>query len=88
LGTNRPQAVLGYTHHHGGPEWVTIADATDQARRLSFQRVVDHVAPTRPERERPQQAHIDLLVDDLAADRQVVALVAHRLTDDTVVHDD
>jgi Glyoxalase-like domain len=68
---------------------VTIADTDDRARRLSFQRVDDHLAPTWPARDRPQQAHIDLLVDDLdAADRQVIALGARRLTDDAVVHED
>ena len=68
-------AVLGYDR----PEWVTIADSMDTTRRLSFQRVEDHVAPTWPERDRPQQAHVDLLVDELdEADARVVALGARR----------
>jgi len=83
------EAVVGYARHHSGPDWITIADTTDQARRLSFQRVDDHVPPTWPARDRPQQAHIDVLVDDLdAADAQVVALGAQRLTDSVVVHED
>jgi catechol 2,3-dioxygenase-like lactoylglutathione lyase family enzyme len=83
------EAVLGYARHHDRPEWVTIADPMDTTRRLSFQRVEDHVAPTWPERDRPQQAHVDLLVADLdEADARVVALGARRLTVDAVVHDD
>ena len=82
-------AMLGYTRQHDRPEWVTIAHPTDSARRLSFQRVDDHVAPTWPGRDRPQQAHIDLLVDDLdKADSRVTALGACRLTPDVVVHED
>jgi hypothetical protein len=69
------EAGLGYTRHHDRPEWVTIADPMDTTRRLSFQGVEDHVAPTWPERDRPQQAHVDLLVADLdEADARVVAL--------------
>ncbi len=83
------QAVLGYTRHHGDPDWVTVADDTDRTRRLSFQRVDDHVEPTWPGRDRPQQAHLDLLVDDLdSADERVVELGARRLTEDAVVHAD
>jgi hypothetical protein len=51
--------------------------------------VRDHTPPTWPERDRPQQAHIDVLVDDLdAADARVVDLGAQRLADDVVVHED
>jgi catechol 2,3-dioxygenase-like lactoylglutathione lyase family enzyme len=82
-------AVLGYARHHGEPDWVTLADPTDRASRLSFQRVDDHVRPTWPARDRPQQAHIDILVDDLdTADARVLALGAERLTADVVVHED
>lgn len=83
------EAVLGFERHFTHPDWATIVDPSDRARRLSFQEVPDHVAPTWPERDRPQQAHIDVLVDDLdRADTQVMELGARRLTADTVVHDD
>jgi catechol 2,3-dioxygenase-like lactoylglutathione lyase family enzyme len=83
------EAVLGYTRHHGDPDWVTVVDPGDRTRRLSFQRVDDHVAPTWPARDRPQQAHVDLLVEDLdEGDARVVALGARRLIDDVVVHSD
>ena len=81
------QDMLGYTRHHGDADWVTIKDPTGRARRLSFQRVDDHVPPTWPARDRPQQAHLDLLVTDLdAADARAVALGARRLTDEVVDH--
>ena len=83
------EAVLGFERHHTSPEWTTIADPGDRRRRLSFQRVPDHVPPTWPGRERPQQAHVDVLVDDLdAAHARAVALGARPLTDDAVVHED
>lgn len=83
------EAVLGYERHHGSPDWVTIADGAGRATRLSFQQVDDHVQPTWPGRDRPQQAHVDLLVDDLdAADERVMALGARRLTEDVVRHEE
>ena len=83
------EAMLGYARHHSGPDWVTIVDVVEQTQRLSFQRVEDHVQPTWPARDRPQQAHIDLLVEDLDnADGRAIALGARRLTDDAVLHED
>jgi Glyoxalase-like domain len=68
---------------------VTVADPADPARRFSFQRVDDHVPPTWPARDRPQQAHVDILVADLdAADTRALVLGARRLTDDPVAHED
>jgi catechol 2,3-dioxygenase-like lactoylglutathione lyase family enzyme len=82
------EAMLGYARHHDGPDWVTIVDVADRTRRLSFQRVEDHVEPTWPARDRPQQAHFDLLVQDLdSADEQAMALGARRLAADVVVHE-
>ena len=83
------EALLGFERHHADSDWATIADPGDGRRRLSFQHVPDHTPPTWPGRDRPQQAHIDVLVDDLdAADARVVDLGAQRLTDDVVVHED
>ena len=83
------EALLGFERHHTDSGWATIADPGDGRRRLSFQQVPDHMPPTWPERDRPQQAHIDVLVDDLdTADARVVDLGAQRLTDDVVVHED
>jgi hypothetical protein len=42
-------------------------------------RVADHAPPTWPTQDRPQQMHLDMLVDDLdAAEAAVVALGASR----------
>lgn len=83
------QAVLGFERHHADADWATIADPDDRRKRLSFQRVTDHVPPTWPDRDRPQQAHIDVLVTDLdAADERAVGLGARRLSAGAVVHED
>ena len=83
------EAILGFERHHTHPDWATIVDPDDGRRRLSFQQVPDHVPPTWPERDRPQQAHIDVLVDDLdAANARVIDLGAQPLTEDVVAHED
>ncbi len=82
------QTVLNYRPHRRDPEWVTIADATDSTRRLSFQRVDDYRPPTWPDDQRPQQVHLDLLVSDLpVADQQVLAAGATHLSE-VIVHED
>ena len=83
------EALLGYARHHSGPDWVTIVDPAAGARRRPFPRVDAHAPPTWPGRDRPQQAHTDVLVDDLdRADARAVALGARRLTDGVVEHED
>lgn len=47
------------------PEWSKIRGA--QGTELDFQRVDDFVAPQWPSQDAPQQAHIDVDVDDLDA---------------------
>jgi predicted enzyme related to lactoylglutathione lyase len=37
----------------------------DRGQYLSFHRVAPYVAPTWPSQEKPQQMHLDVLVDDL-----------------------
>jgi catechol 2,3-dioxygenase-like lactoylglutathione lyase family enzyme len=57
-------------------EW---ADVIGDGPTLSFQRVADHMPPEWPE-GRPQQAHIDFVVDDIvAAHERVLALGARAL---------
>ena len=48
-------------------DWVTIAPrgAGAGSQALAFQRIDDFVAPTWPGGAHPQQAHVDLEVDDL-----------------------
>lgn len=83
------QSVLQYVPRHSTDDWVTLVNPDDTSMRLSFQRVDDHLEPTWPARDQPQQAHIDVLVADLdAAAERVIALGARPLTVDAVFHDD
>jgi len=65
------------TFDDGG--WVVVsADTTTSG--LAFQRVERHVTPAWPDPDRPQQVHLDVMVDDLdQADAEVRALGATRL---------
>ncbi len=47
-------------HSHG--DWVELHTPTG---KLAFQRIDDHRPPTWPGGERPQQAHVDIDVEDL-----------------------
>jgi catechol-2,3-dioxygenase len=60
--------------------WITLRAGDGQ--EVAFQQVAEHVAPRWPGQERPQQVHLDLLVDghEEAAGR-AVALGATRLAD-------
>ena len=64
----------------GDNSWVELAG--DFGTVLSFQRVDDYRAPRWPSQDQPQQAHIDLGVDDLPdAQQRVLALGATLLED-------
>ena len=52
--------ITGRTDH-----WITIT--TDAGQKIGFQLAPDHVAPQWPGQERPQQAHLDLTIDDIEA---------------------
>jgi predicted enzyme related to lactoylglutathione lyase len=52
--------VTGWTDH-----WITIT--TDTEQKIGFQHSPDHVAPRWPGQQRPQQAHLDLVADDIEA---------------------
>jgi predicted enzyme related to lactoylglutathione lyase len=55
---------------------------SDDGRCIAFHQVEDYVPPTWPTQERPQQMHLDMLVDDLeAAEAAVLALGATRHPD-------
>ena len=82
------QDLLGYQPHSADDGWVTIADPSDRSRRLSFQRIDNYQAPTWPTGRRPQQVHLDLLVDDLAgAHDRVLAAGASPLAG-VIIHPD
>jgi predicted enzyme related to lactoylglutathione lyase len=58
-------------------DWVQIV--ADYGDSIGFQRVEDYRAPEWPGQERPQQMHLDVVVDDLdEAETAVVALGATR----------
>ena len=61
------QDLLGYVVDHADDGWVSVTDPDNRTQRLSFQRIDNYQAPTWPEGRRPQQLHLDLFVDDLAA---------------------
>ncbi|WP_307812010.1 VOC family protein [Streptomyces sp. HB-N217] len=57
--------------------WVVVGEDWP---RLAFQHAPDHKAPAWPDPERPQQAHLDVWVEDIeAAEERVLALGARRL---------
>ncbi len=57
------------------PEWVQLNSGHDST--IGFQQVAGYRAPTWPSQEVPQQAHLDFVVDDLAAaSAQVLAIGA------------
>ncbi len=61
-------------------DWITLR--TGDGQEVAFQLAPDHVPPQWPGQERPQQLHLDLLVDGYqAAAERAVALGATRLAD-------
>ena len=62
-------------------DWVVIAPS-DTNSGLAFQLAPNHQPPHWPDPARPQQFHLDVMVDDVeAAEPQVLALGARRLSD-------
>ncbi|WP_132188117.1 MULTISPECIES: VOC family protein [Kribbella] len=61
-------------------DFVVIA-TNDTTSGLAFQLAPDHRRPAWPDPERPQQFHLDVMVDDVeAAEPQVLALGARKLS--------
>jgi catechol 2,3-dioxygenase-like lactoylglutathione lyase family enzyme len=70
------QQLLGMRIERESDDWVVISDDADR-HRLAFQRVPFLKEPRWPDPERPQQAHIDVMVDDLeAAEKAAIAIGA------------
>jgi catechol-2,3-dioxygenase len=71
------RALVGGEITHADDEWVSLRDGGDV--KLSFQLAPDYQPPVWPSADRPQQFHIDVTVDDLAAaEARVLALGARR----------
>ncbi|MEO6500853.1 MAG: VOC family protein [Jatrophihabitantaceae bacterium] len=72
--------LLGWPVTWRQPDFVVVA-VNDRTSGLAFQLAADHQAPDWPDPSRPQQLHVDVMVDDLdEADPLVLALGARRLT--------
>lgn len=79
--------LLGLPVTYTSDDWVVIA-ANDTTSGLAFQLAPDHQPPAWPDPSRPQQFHLDVMVDDLdAAAQHVVALGARLIGDDHVYAD-
>lgn len=61
--------LLGYEVVYADEEWVTIAGPGPM---MAFQLAPDHVPPTWPASDVPQQMHLDFFVADIAAAHQHV----------------
>jgi catechol 2,3-dioxygenase-like lactoylglutathione lyase family enzyme len=69
-------ALLGQPVTYDSDDWVVVA-ASDRSSGLAFQLSPDHVPPRWPDPARPQQLHLDVMVDDVdAAHADVLALGA------------
>ena len=71
--------LLGLPVTYRSADWVVVA-AHDEASGLAFQLAPDHQPPVWGDEHRPQQAHLDVMVDDVAlAERAADRLGARRL---------
>lgn len=75
--------LLGLPVTYRSDDWVVIA-VNDRTSGIAFQLAPDHRPPAWPDPARPQQFHLDVMVDDLdIADAQAVELGAARLPSET-----
>ncbi len=81
-------ALLGLPITYTSSDWVVVA-ANDTTSGLAFQLAPDHVPPTWPDPAVPQQIHLDVMVEDVAASApRVLALGATVLDADKGVYAD
>jgi catechol 2,3-dioxygenase-like lactoylglutathione lyase family enzyme len=72
--------LLGLTVTYQSHDWVVIAE-NDRTSGFAFQLAPDHQPPAWPDPARPQQFHIDVMVEDPdAAAPQVIAIGAVRIS--------
>lgn len=75
--------LVGLPVTYRSDDFVVIA-VNDRTSGIAFQLASDHQPPAWPDPTRPQQFHLDVMVDDLdTADAQVVQLGATRLPSET-----
>lgn len=71
--------LLGLPVTYRGDDWVVIA-TNDTTSGIAFQLAPDHQPPRWPDPDRPQQYHLDVMVDDVdTAAAAVLRLGARRL---------
>jgi catechol 2,3-dioxygenase-like lactoylglutathione lyase family enzyme len=74
--------MLGQPVTYSSDDWVVVA-ANDTSSGLAFQLAPDHRPPTWPDPAVPQQVHLDVMVEDVAAaGPRVLALGAAHLDGD------
>ena len=72
--------LVGLPVTYRSADWVVIAK-NDTTSGIAFQRAADYQPPQWPDPGRPQQFHLDVMVDDVdAAGRDVLALGARELS--------
>jgi catechol 2,3-dioxygenase-like lactoylglutathione lyase family enzyme len=80
-------ALLGLPVTYRDDDWVVVA-ASERSSGLAFQLAPGNRAPTWPDPAVPQQFHLDIMVEDVAAARpRVLALGAVELDGENVYAD-
>jgi catechol 2,3-dioxygenase-like lactoylglutathione lyase family enzyme len=80
--------LLGLPITYESEDWVVIAE-DDHTSGFAFQLAPDHQPPAWPDPSRPQQFHIDVIVEDPdRADVQVVAIGGIRIAHGEHVYSD
>lgn len=79
--------LLGWPITYQGEDWVVVS-TSDAASGLAFQLAPNHRPPSWPDDALPQQLHLDVMVEDVAAaSASVIALGARPLADGGVFAD-
>ncbi|HEY8729528.1 MAG TPA: VOC family protein, partial [Acidothermaceae bacterium] len=79
--------LLGLRVTYAGSDWVVVAE-NDTTSGIAFQLAPDHQPPQWPDPTRPQQFHLDVMVDDIAtATAKVLELGARPLEGEDVFAD-
>ncbi|MEO6701132.1 MAG: VOC family protein [Jatrophihabitantaceae bacterium] len=79
-------ALLGKPITYRSADFVVVAD-DDTSSSLAFQLAPDHRPPAWPDPDRPQQLHLDFMVNDLASARDWVIGLGARPLDGSVFAD-
>ncbi len=79
--------LLGLSVSYSSPDWVVIAE-NDTSSGVAFQLAPDHQPPEWRNRARPQQFHLDVMVDELASGRDRVIAIGARPLDGEDVYAD